>query len=216
MRRLIRISLFALVLAGIGFIVLISASVYTFNVLTSETLIAEIRFVQTGNQRYTAYLRTGDLCDEREFELLGDQWRIDAQFLKWKYWALLLGLDSQYRLERIEGRYRGVDEQNTRATQSYDLTERTAVDLVRVSEALGSLNFLTDATYGSSTYRDIDTASVHRVFRTPTGIMTRSEPRRNAAPGEELSVEVDRACGAPRGIWERVTRGTDSALRRVL
>jgi hypothetical protein len=217
MRRLIRISLFSTVLAAVAFLMLISASVYTFHALTQETLIAELRFVQTGQQEYVARLRTGDLCDEREFVLLGDQWRVDAQFLKWKYWAVLLGLDSQYRLERIEGRYRAAADQNTRPKRSYELLEETSLDLVGLSEALGALNFLTDATYGSSTYQNIDTARVHRVYKTPTGIITRAEPRiADSAAAGGLSVEINRACGTGPGVWERVTRWTDSAVQTVL
>ena len=72
-------------------------------------------------------------CDERTFPVFGDQWRVDAEFLKWKYWALLLGLDSQYRLDRLEGRYRSAAEQNSQPNVAHDLSERTAVDLVALA-----------------------------------------------------------------------------------
>ena len=41
----------------------------------------------------------------RKFTVHGDEWRIDARVLKWKPWANVLGLDTQYRLDRLSGRY---------------------------------------------------------------------------------------------------------------
>ena len=96
--------------------------------LTDETLIAELEFDRTGEQRYVARLRTGDFCTELTFDVPGEQWRVDAQFLKWKYWASLLGIESQYRLERIEGRYRSVADQNEKPTLAHELAPPSAID----------------------------------------------------------------------------------------
>ena len=216
MRRVLKVSLGVVMLFAALSVVLLTASVYTYNRLTAETLIAELRFERTGEREYLAYLRTGDRCDERRFPLFGDQWRVDAEFLKWKYWALLLGLDSQYRLDRLEGRYRSVAEQNTEPNAAHDLSQRTAVDLVSLSEALGAWNFLLDATYGSSTYQDIDVTNSYRVYRTTTGIMTRHEPLRVAhEPGTPIAITIDGACRAP-SWWQRFARWADGGVVAVL
>ena len=217
MRRVFKISLLALCLCGLVLIVLLAASIHTYNTLTQETLIAEVRFERTGEQEFVAYLRTGDLCTERKLRILGDQWRIDARFLKWKYWALLLGLDSQYRLERFEGRYSSIDDENRKPALAHQLGAPTAVDVVAFAQALGDLNFLIDATYGTSTYQTIDTERIHEVYKTPTGILTRSVARpRDAAAGQPLAVEIGAGCGAAPGVWQRVTDWTDSTARSAL
>ena len=204
MRRLIKISILPIALLAFLWVALFSASIYTYTSLTSEAVVAELRFERLGEQQYLARLRSGDFCEEQSFRVLGDQWRIDAQFLKWKYWALALGLDSQYRLDRFEGRYRAIGEQNTRPTLSHDLKKDTVVDVGGVSETLGLLNFLTDATYGSSTYQDIDTGRVFYVYRTQTGLITRSETKPEPRVGETgLVVEITRACGVEPGYWRR-------------
>jgi len=208
MRRTFKFSLLLVVLFATVSIVLLTATVYTYARLTAETLIAELKFDATGDRQYVAYLKTGDRCDERTFPVLGDQWRVDAEFLKWKYWALLLGLDSQYRLDRLEGRYTTAAEQNTAPTLAHDLGDATAVDIVALAGGLGSWNFLLDATYGSSTYQDIDVGSVYYVYRTTTGIITRAEPlppqahpqagQTGAVPGPGYP-HGDRPRGAKRG-----------------
>jgi hypothetical protein len=216
MRRTIRFSLLAVVLFAALSIVLLTATVYTYDRLTAETLIAELRFDATGDRQFMAHLATGDRCGERTFPVAGDQWRVDAEFLKWKYWALLLGLDSQYRLDRLEGRYRSVADQNSQPNVAHDLSERTAVDLVSLAESLGSWNFLLDATYGSSTFQDIDVANNYYVNRTQTGIITRHEPRPEQPKGDEpLSITIDGACGEP-SWWRRFTQWTDDNVVAVL
>ncbi len=216
MRRAIKVSLWTAVLLAALSVVLLTATVYTYDRLTAETLIAELRFDATGERQYVAHLRTGDRCDERMFPVFGDQWRVDAEFLKWKYWAMLLGLDSQYRLDRLEGRYRSAAEQNSQRNVAHDLSERTAVDLVALAEGLGALNFLLDATYGSSTYQDIDVDNVYYVYRTTTGIITRHEPRPvPPRDGEPLSISINGACGEP-SLWRRFTTWTDDGVVAAL
>ena len=216
MRRTFKISLLAVVLFAALSVVLLTATVYTYDRLTAETLIAELRFDATGERQYVAHLRTGDRCTDRSLIVLGDQWRVDAEFLKWKYWALLLGLDSQYRLDRLEGRYRTASEQNSQPNLAHDLSERTAVDVVALAESLGSWNFLLDATYGSSTYQDIDVGNVYYVYRTQTGIITRFEPRPAQPAGDQpLQVTIDGACNEP-SIWRRFTTWTDDNVVAAL
>src|SRR5436190_8498344 len=217
MRKFLGWSFALIVVLGVLAAALLSASVYTYHALTGETLIAELRFDPTAGEReYLAHLRTGDRCDERVLPVLGDQWRVDAEFLKWKYWALLLGLDSQYRLDRLEGRYRSAAEQNVAPKLAHDLGGATTLDVVSIAESLGSWNFLIDASYGSSTYQDIDPANVYYVYRTQTGIITRSKPRPAQEAGVPLAVDVERGCGAALSTWRRVTGWTDEHAQELL
>jgi len=213
MMRLIKTSVLTLLLLGILCLLLLSASVYTYSSLTSELLVAELRFNLTGEREYLANLRTGDFCEEKQFQVMGDQWRLDAEFIKWKYWALALGLDSQYRLDRFEGRYRLISEQNSEPSLAYDIQKDTTLDIGKFSKTLGAFNFLVDATYGSSTYNDIDTASIFYVYRTQTGLITRS--KKDALPHRGqggLVVQVTRPCGGVPGYWQRFSAWVDDKL----
>ena len=218
MRKVVTVSLLTMIVLAALMVTLLSASVYTYSKLTGETVIAELTFEPTGDRQYLVHLRTGDRCEERVLPVLGEQWRVDARFLKWKYWALLLGLQSQYRLDRLEGRYRTAVEQNTSPTLAHDLTGGTALDVVGFARALGPLNFLTDATYGSSTYEDIDPGRTYYVYRTTTGIITRSEPRLAVehGRGEALAIEVDKACGAAPSVWRRIATWTNAVATRAV
>ena len=216
MRKLIRISLSLAVFAVVGMVLLLGASVYTYFALTDETLIAEIEFDRAGEQRYLARLRSGDFCTEQVFAVLGDQWRIDAQFLKWHYWASLIGLESQYRLERLEGRYRDVDQQNREPTLAHALSLPSAIDIGGLATGLGRLNFLADASYGSSTYHDIDTSRLFLVYKSPTGIFTRIDLRPGAqSAADGLEVEVRRGCGEDPGFFARAAELINRSVDRT-
>ncbi|HEY5665348.1 MAG TPA: hypothetical protein VIV64_01410 [Gammaproteobacteria bacterium] len=216
MRKIIRVSIALAATSVSAFVLLLAFSIYGFSALTDETLIAEIEFERSGEQSYLAYLRTGDFCADEIFAVLGDQWRLDAQFLKWHYWASLLGLKSHYRLERLEGRYRDAAEQNLKPTLAHALAPPSAIDIGKLSGRLGRLNFLADASYGSSTYHDIDTGLTYLVYKSPTAIFTRSRPKPNPqAPGEVLSVEVRRGCGAAPGAFNRLAKWVNRTVDPV-
>lgn len=217
MKRLIKTSVITLSLLVFLCLALLSASVYNYSSLTSESLVAELRFDSINEQEHLARLRTGDFCEEKTFRVLGDQWRLDAGFIKWKYWALALGLDSQYRLDRLEGRYRLINDQNINSSLAHDLKSDTVLNVGDVSKTLGQLNFLVDATYGSSTYQDIDTEKVFYVYRTQTGLITRSQGKTIQRREEAgLLVEITRSCGRAPGYWKRFSIWLDNELNSIL
>ena len=183
---------------------LFSVSYFGYSNLTSETRIAELSFTQIDTDEYLVNLATGDFCEVRSFAGLGDQWRLDASFLNWKYWAAALGCESKYRLDRLEGRYANVAMQNNRSGLSHKLGEPTLLDIARFSEGLGQFNFFADAAYGSSTFHDIDVTQIYDVYKTPTGIISRKREH----PGIDfqqnvLSIEINNACGSKPGVWFR-------------
>lgn len=213
-RRLFQFGIVPLVAILAALALLFSSWIYTYHRLSHEALIAELTFEPVGAGVYRASVATGDLCSVRHFEIDGDQWRIEAQFLKWKSWANLLGLDALYRLDRIEGRYRDIVRQNTRPPVAHALPRETFVDTVGLAGSLGRLNLFMDATYGSSTYHDIDTHAVYRVYRTQSGLITRIAPRPRpvAATAGPLSIEIDRACGDDGGTWHLFAAWLDDRL----
>ncbi|MGD8323491.1 MAG: hypothetical protein PVF50_03920 [Gammaproteobacteria bacterium] len=216
-RRYVKLSAALLVIGLFAVLTLFSGALYTYSVLTDEALVAELHFSELGPEHFEARLVTDGGCTERSFDLYGDQWRLDARFLKWHGWANLLGFDAWYRLSRIEGRYADVSEQNSRRNLAYSLEAEPALDLVDIAAGMGRWNVFVDSTYGSSTFQDIDTESVHRVYRTQTGLIARSEAL-PAAPrsADAIVVEVQNACGRPPGIWQRFSTWVDRSLSRAL
>ena len=207
----------ALPLLLLGGVLLLSAGLYSYQRLTDEALLAELEFRPLGEQRYVATLRDHEGCRTREYLLLGDQWRIDAWFVKWHYWAALLGLDPLYRLDRLEGRYRQNDQQNSRPHRAHDLREAATLDLLDGLQRLGRGNPLFDASYGSSAYAPIDPAMRYRLYRGQSGLLIRTLPR--PPPAEQqggLTIRINHACGAAQSRWQRLAEALERGFAGVM
>src|SRR5215217_2296842 len=95
---------------------LLALDVQTYARLTYERPVATIMTRQLGPQYFEATVIQADRGQNMPaatnlYPLHGDEWRIEAQVLKWKPWANVLGLDTQYRLDRLSGRYQSTEQE---------------------------------------------------------------------------------------------------------
>ncbi|WP_412557789.1 hypothetical protein [Thalassospira sp. MIT1370] len=173
MFRVIRVSLFLVVVLSIALVASMGLTVLTYVRLSDEKPIAALYFEAVGPDVFTAHLASDDPGVSGSYEIFGDQWRIDAEFIKLKPWANVMGMDARYQLVRFEGRYRDVQKQNTAPYRAYELGVGDALDLVNY---LAEWNFLVDTDFGSSAFTDIAERTVYTVYRGQSGILIRSEP----------------------------------------
>ncbi|WP_296992271.1 hypothetical protein [Thalassospira sp. UBA1131] len=173
MFRLVRVSLLLVVVLSVALVASMGLTILTYVRLTAEEPIAKMYFEPIGEDLFEAHLAAGEGGDVGIFEIYGDQWRIDAEFIKLKPWANVMGMDARYKLVRFEGRYRDINDENTKPKMAYDLGQGDALDLMNY---LAEWNFLVDAEYGSSTFTDIRQDTLYTVYRTQSGIIVRSEP----------------------------------------
>ena len=76
----------------------------TYSTLTKESIVATMKFEKVPNQEmvYVGHLFSDTGSKLGDYKIYGDQWRVDASFIKMKYWANVLGVDSKYILDRLE------------------------------------------------------------------------------------------------------------------
>lgn len=202
LRKLVVYPLWLAVLMALVAGLSLFAAVYTYQRLSDEEPVARLIFQQLDEDQYRVSVSSGDFCDVREYLIHGDQWRLDARFLKWKPWANLMGLDAQYRLDRLSGRYRDVDEETAGPHTAYALSEKPWLDIERITRALGEYNFLVDTQFGSSAYEDIDTERVYTIYRGQSGLVARSEARAGARFDDGvLTIDIRSACEKKRSWW---------------
>lgn len=143
--------------------------VWTYNVFTQEEPVLTLTFEQQGEREYLAKIRSPRNL-RGEYLIQGEQWRVDARFIKMRYWSNLLGISSRYSVDRLEGRYISVQDQNSLQSTAHQLTDSEEKHFT----IFGWSPFF-DTEYGSSTYQLIDPQKKFTVYKTPTGLMTRSE-----------------------------------------
>lgn len=200
-------------LIGVGFggallaaavaVVMAGLDVQTYSRLTYERPVATIDLTQRGPHDFDAALREADgqggFGPAHAYELYGDEWRIEARVLKWKPWANVLGLDAQYRLDRLSGRYHSI-EQEINATRSvHPLTggdagpdwlpwRLSAWDTARKYRKYVDA---VDTLYGGGAYMPMADGAKYEVWITQSGLVARpaNDAARNASAGGWTEVE---------------------------
>ncbi|HEY6643614.1 hypothetical protein [Povalibacter sp.] len=162
-----------LLLACAALFFVVSLNLHTYARLTYEQPIAEIVFEGRGPQRYRATLTRMPGGEMQIFMLAGDEWQLDARVLKWKGWANLLGLDAQYRLERVGGRYRDIEQERHAQRTVYALSENPGIDLWEMSTNYPRWLPFVDAIYGSATYMPMAEGARYQVSLTQSGLIAR-------------------------------------------
>lgn len=206
MKRILLFPFAGLLLGAFALALLLASNLYTYHRLTAEAPIAELRFRQIGPQQYEATIAYGDFCHEQNFLLHGDQWRLDARFLKWRPWANLLGFDAMYRIERLGGRYGSVVEDNAGQHLAHELHDAERIDLPAILDRYSGPFSPVDTLYGSSVYDAMGEDRLYRVYRGQSGLLVRQVPLADMAiPGHGITIEINKACTAGRGMVDEVT-----------
>jgi hypothetical protein len=151
----------------------IASNLHTYSRLTHEQPVALLAFEQTGEQRYRATLIRRPSGEVWKMSLSGDEWQIDARVLKWKAWAQLLGLDAQYRLERISGRYRDVGQERSAPRSVHELSDARGIDLWALAQARPRWLPFVDAIYGSAAYLPMADGAHYEVRLAQSGLVAR-------------------------------------------
>jgi hypothetical protein len=175
-RKLMRGSLQGL--AGLLFISLaalaisVAMNLYTYQVFNQEELVAEVRFEEIGPQYYRIYFSpAGEAA--RLFEMRGDEWQIDTRILKWNGLANILGMQTVYRLDRLSGRYRSVEQERDSLRTVHDLSSSKGLDLWAWSrEHQHSVPWI-DAIYGSAAYMPMANRAQYTVTVSHSGLIIR-------------------------------------------
>jgi hypothetical protein len=115
-------SLLLAIAAAVGAVAL---NLHTYQRLTYEQPVAELAFERLAPHRFRAtldypYYPSGA---RRVLLMNGDDWQLDARILKWKGLATLLGLNMEYRLERLSGRFRDLQRAHTGPYSVYALNK---------------------------------------------------------------------------------------------
>lgn len=138
-----------LLLATVALLVL-AASLWHFRALEAEHGVARVEVRQIGPQRFEVRLETA--AGARDYELIGDQWQLDARVLRWKLPAVLAGAPNHYRLERLSGRYGDLAQAREASPSVHGLAEDAFPDLWTLRRQFPRFLPFVDADFGSAAY----------------------------------------------------------------
>ena len=158
---------------------LLASNLHTYQRLTYEQAIAEVSFEQIEDQQFRARIDSLDSDFHKIVKLSGDEWQLDSQVLTWQGVATLFGLDANYRLHRISGRYLDIDQEQQKPRSVYSLVEKPAVieddrfDLWKFAHKYQDWLRWVDAGYGSAVYLPMTDGARFQVSISRTGMVAR-------------------------------------------
>ena len=150
----------------------LSVSTQGYRALIQEELVASVTTRKLAEQRFEARVLFPDGRDT-VFVLAGDEFYMDAHILKWKSIANLLGLHTDYELDRISGRYLALEDEQANPRTVFPLSFAKTVDLFDLRRSHPVLGWLVDTEYGSGTFVATDDEAVFDVFVSTSGLLVR-------------------------------------------
>ena len=175
-------------LSGLVFLLLASSSfllasnLHTYQRLTFEQTVAEVTFEQLDKQEYRAQIKSLDSDFLKVVNLKGDEWQLDTQVLTWQGVATLFGLDANYRLHRISGRYIDINEEQNSPRSVYSLVKKPELpalienkdfDLWQFAHKYQEWMHWVDAAYGSAVYLPMTDDAKYNIAISRTGLIAR-------------------------------------------
>ena len=203
MRRIVVFPFAGMLFLAVLFALMLAANLYTYYRLSEESPIAELQFLRIDEGHYEALIAYGDFCTLERLTLYGDQWRLDAR----RPWVNLLGLDSRYSIERLGGRCRDINRENSSRHGSHALHPPDGAGLVALLARHSGRFSPVDTFYGSSVYKNINPRYVYRVLRSQSGLLVRkAEPPSARRGGGMTTIEINRSCAESPDPIGRVRR----------
>ncbi len=155
---------------------LLVSNILVYHRLTHETPIARLYIKPLASQLSQVSIISLPDCQVSQFTLKGDEWQMDARIIKWHNWANLLGLDALYQLDRIQGRYRSIEQQRQNLPTVFKLEQQPEPDLWALKKQYQWLPLL-DAQYGQSVFMAMTAGQWYEVHLSQNGLIARKISR---------------------------------------
>lgn len=167
---------------------LLGQNVQTYGRLTHERPVATLTVRQLAPQYFEVTVTQPPEGERPQrvavYPVNGDEWRIEAQVLKWKPWANIVGLDSQYRLDRLSGRYQNIEQERTGARSVHALSGGDdnggvleyvpwTLNVWDVARKYRRYVDAVDTLYGSAAYMPMADGAAYEVWITQSGLIAR-------------------------------------------
>jgi hypothetical protein len=143
--------------------------------LIREDTAARIVVRPAGAARFIATFTFPD-GRQKVFEIAGDEIYVDAHILKWKPLVNVIGLHTAYELDRVAGRYHGIEQERSAVRSVYALGQDKPVDLFGLRRRHEFLAPFLDAEYGSATFVPVTRPAEFELRVSTTGLLIREIP----------------------------------------
>ncbi|TQV86995.1 hypothetical protein [Aliikangiella coralliicola] len=140
--------------------------------LTREQSVATVKVSPAGEQSYHARMIFSD-GREQVFVLKGDELLVDAYVLKWKPWTNIIGLHTAFRLDRVTGRYKSLEDEQNKPRTVFAINNKGNKGIAQWREDYSALSFLLDVEHGSASFASAEGEAEYQLMVTTDGLLLR-------------------------------------------
>ena len=153
----------------------LGVSTQGYRALTLEEVAATVTTSPVGPREFEALVEFPDGRDTT-FVVSGEQFMVDAHILKWHPVANVLGIHTQYELDRMTGRYIDIEDERAAPRSVHSLKTDKPADLFELARRFTLLALLVDTEYGSATFMQGTRPGRFEIRVSTTGLLVREVP----------------------------------------
>jgi hypothetical protein len=180
-----RLGCFVILILTLTAMVLLTTLLFlrSFHVFTQKQLVAMIQCYPARDSDANFEIQLDRIIKGQpqpagRYEIKGQQWAIGGNIIKWEPWVSFLGMETMYRLSRLEGRYIKASDQQTSPQTVYSLTKAEQSPFWNFVDRFGEELPFIDAGYGNTTFNRPDYNETFYIYVTESGFMA----QRNREP----------------------------------
>jgi hypothetical protein len=150
--------------------------VQTYLGVTGEIKVAQVRATKLANVPHEMsvelilYDDNGNVASDSTYLVMGDEWMLQGDIVKFPTWANILGLHTGYKLTRFEGRYDSIQMERTAQHFAIELNGGDDGFFQAVNTHPTWYGWLAEASYGNAV---IDGGGNYNVFATQDALIAK-------------------------------------------
>ena len=154
-------------------LIAISLNIHTYQRLTHEQEIAHLTFRKISPQNYNVTIDFIHRGLQQDYNIKGDEWQLDARILRWSPIVQVMGLDAQYRLERLSGRYKDLNLERSSRRTVYSISNEAGLDIWSLAYQYKKWIPWIDAYYGNAVYLPMVDGGIYSLSVNQSGLVAR-------------------------------------------
>jgi hypothetical protein len=160
-------------LAALG----LSVALTTYHSFTKKRHVAEVQAIQLGPQKLRVFFQSieadGTRGPTETYDVDGDEWTVGGDILRFKPFWTLMGLETVYKITRVEGRWLKADDANVHKATAFDRDGGTSQGWLQLYRNGAKLPFgwMVAGAHGQAVSQLPDRRSVYDLYVTPNGFI---------------------------------------------
>ncbi|MEE4251932.1 MAG: hypothetical protein V2I38_15205 [Alcanivoracaceae bacterium] len=160
-----------LLIALAAYFSLFALNLFSYQQLSREAPLVTVSFRELGPQSYVATLAQPG-AENVDYQLRGDLWRVDARVVRWKGFFALLGFQSGYQLERVQGRYLTLEDERNKEASDYRMSP-PAIGFDVWQNARSGWSMMLHADYASGALMPMADGAIYEVTLGNSGLIAK-------------------------------------------